>query len=362
MSPRSRALRVVLGAVLVGGMGLSACKKADSATAGAAVEEAVAARVSAPSSRVLRSAVAYVGTVGFERPIKVRSQIPGVVDELIAAEGADVTAGATLTRIVAPEVKARLDQVEAEIRRAEVERAFVCGELEKDERLSQTGAIETIRAETTRKNCASATDAVSAAKARRAEARVVLGRTVEKAASDGRLLEWMVEAGEYVGPGQVLGVLGAGPRLVSVQVSEPDLLRGINTGSQAELRVGELVAKTTVVSVAPRALGPSRSTRVELALPEAMAGIPEGISVGVDFVLAEESTDTALPESAFARGVDNAVFVVESGVARRVEVTRGLSQKGWVAVKTGLKPDQKVVVSNVDGLVDGQRVYAVEVP
>lgn len=362
MSPRSRSLRPYLLPLLFGVAGLGACQAGSAPPSGQVAVEQVAVRVSAPGARALRTTLAYVGTVGFERQIKVRSQIPGVVDELMVAEGAEVRAGGMLTRIVAPEVKARLDQVEAEIRRAEVERAFVCGELEKDERLSQTGAIESIRVDTTRKNCAGATDAVSAAKARRAEARVALGRTVEKAASDGVILEWMVEAGEYVGPGQVLSVLGAGPRLVSVQVSEPDLLQGIKVGSVADLRVGAQAVRTTVVSVAPRALGPSRSTRVELALPAALSAIPEGISVNVDFVLAEESTDTALPESAFARGVDNAVFVVESGVARRVEVTRGLSQKGWVAVKTGLKPDQKVVVSNVDGLVDGQRVYAVEVP
>lgn len=325
------------------------------------VERAVAVRYVAASRGDLHKTLPYVGTVRFDRTVRVSSQIPGVLDEQLSAEGAIVQRGDQLGRILAPELANRVAQVKAEIRRARTERDFVCSTLQTDERLGESGAIEPIHVATTRKNCASATEAVRAAEARGAEVRTARGRTVEQAPEDGQILRWLVEPGEYVGPGKPLVMVGTGPRLVTVRVAEPDLRRGIEVGTGVVLRSGDEEARTSVSYVSPSMTGPSRSTTVEALLPDTLT-LPDGASVDVEFLTDSATNVLIVPERALARDDKGSfVFVADDGNARRIDVTTGLHARGLVEV-SGLPDDAHVITTQIRSLSEGTPLFVVEAP
>jgi multidrug efflux pump subunit AcrA (membrane-fusion protein) len=54
------------------------------------------------------------------------------------------------------------------------------------------------------------------------------------------------------------------------------------------------------------------------------------------------------------------VFVFKDGVVRSREVTTGTAEGDQIEIISGLKPGEKVVVSDVDRLADGTPVVAKE--
>ena len=92
---------------------------------GAQVQEPPqAVRATAPRSGPVVEGRTYLGELAPERSVRVVAQVPGTVVGFDADEGAQVAAGATLVRVTAPDVAARVERVRAERGRAEAERDF----------------------------------------------------------------------------------------------------------------------------------------------------------------------------------------------------------------------------------------------
>ena len=61
-------------------------------------------------------------------------------------------------------------------------------------------------------------------------------------------------------------------------------------------------------------------------------------------------------EAILAEDTEEAVFVIDEGVARRRPVTTGLNSDGRIEVLSGLSPGERVVVVGQSGLKDGSPV------
>lgn len=317
-------------------------------------------RVVAVERGDLLESVAATGTLAWERQVKIRAQAAGVVHELGAREGDNVTGGDILTRIIAPEMKARLEQIDAELRRAEAERAYVCANHETDRRLGDAGALEAARVDNSRKGCTTATDGVRGIEARRAEVRTGLAKLIEKAPDSGIVLEWSVEPGEFVAPGQPLAILGTGKRLVVLLVPETDMQRGVAVGTQALIRLGDVFLKSQVSFISPLAKGPARAVRVEIPWPEEHEAPTAGASVYVSLVMRSATAHAIVPEEAlFLRDGGHWVTAVQDGKSRLVRVEPTV----WSAGRVALEPSftaEKVVVSRPSAVPDATELFVVE--
>lgn len=363
---RARSLSVVVFGLSV--LALSACQR--ESPRGAAVAAPVAVRTVVVRRGAMQETLDYVGTVHSENEVTVLARMAGKVIEIPVAEGEVAVTGAVLARIAAPDTDVRVSRLGGEVGRAEEESAFLCRQARTDRELVKTKAISPIKADTSQQRCDASRSGVRSARASLRELEIVAAKTVEFAPFAGTVLQWVARPGENTMPGRPLLLFGDAPLELRVQVHEKDIARGIAPGMTALVDLGgdEPVA-TKVSFVGPVARGLGRAVEVRLAVPpglpaappgSAQAGLRHGTSVDVRFVLKRLADTRSVPRSAVARTAEgSALFVVADDRLRRVVLTPGLEEAGWVSVGGAVSEGSHVVVGNLDVLRDGQPVYAV---
>lgn len=330
-----------------------------------------AVRVVSPQQREISQRLPYVGTVRSGSEVQILARVAGTVESLPLAEGAKVARGAVVARIEAPELVARHAQTRAEIDRVSAESDYACAVFATDQRLVDKGALTRAHLDSSKRRCLSARAAVGSAAARTAEIRSRLKERTERAPFAGRVLAHLAEPGEHVAPGRPLLLLGSDELELVVSASERDIAFSarnpgstggrIAEGSGVEIRVAGETVHGRVVSVAPRARGKTRTVEVRVALPPGIDA-HHGMSLDVDFIVDRASSSTAVPVEAIVRREDGeALFLVEENVAVERPVTTGPIDGGWIAVSPPLPASARVVVSNLDVLRDGSRVYPVAI-
>jgi RND family efflux transporter MFP subunit len=251
--------------------------------------------------------------------------------------------------------------MDAEVRRAQTERDFLCETYETDRKLGAAGAITMRQVDMSKKACDAATAALSAARAGSREVGATRSKSTEQAPFDGLVLQWLVEPGQNVMPGMPLLLLGNRDLEVRVQVAQRDLERGVHAGIPAMVRSGGEVHRLQVSGVGPMATGPGRTFEVILPLPAELKMAPaHGTSMRVDFLVAEAANSIAIPEKALAKvnGAD-IVFVIDDERARAVKVAPGIRDRGLIEIQGDVAVGAWVAVSNLDLLQNGLHVFAV---
>ncbi|MGM0558441.1 MAG: efflux RND transporter periplasmic adaptor subunit [Myxococcota bacterium] len=326
-------------------------------------ERAVAVRVTEVSPAAFTKSIDYVGTVRAVDQVRITAQVGGTLDELAVDTGDRVEAGDVIARVATPELSARLDGVEAELRRARHEREYACDRFETDQELARDGVLTDAQLDMSRKMCRSSREGVSAAKAKRRELSQRVSDGVVVAPSDGQVLERLASAGEQVGPGRPMVIVGSRDLEVSIPVVESDLMRGIEVGTAVQMTVpGAEPVEAKVTEIAPRGSGPGRTFVATSPLPQMTAARP-GMSVDVSFIIGRGESATLVPRASIsAHGDESFVFLVdEDQRARKERVETGHRVEGRIEVIPSLPAGSRVVTTNVDELDDGDAVYSVEV-
>lgn len=308
----------------------------------------VAVRVAPVRTTPLQRTLDYLGTVASARQVLLAARIQGTVASLGAEEGESVAEGGELATIHAPDL-------EATVARLRADHDYWKRRRDEDVRLAASGAVP-------QDQLAASERASTAAAAALGEAEARLGWTRERSPFAGTVLEWRVEAGQHVLPGQPLLLLGGTDIEVQVPVVAEDVRAGIEVGAPAFLNgPGSETLATVVEEVAPATTGQGRTFVVTLPVPaEAGADWRPGEPVPIRFVLEESTGGAAVPTRAIAgRGESRWVFLVEEGVSRRWEVATGLEVDGWVSIAPAPPRGAMVAVTNVDRLRDGAAVFSV---
>lgn len=312
----------------------------------------------------LQARARYLGQVRPVRRATVLARSAGTLVELPHGEGEYVRARQPVARINAPDASARLARVRAELSRAQAERDFLCERHASDRALGEAGALPPNAVTLAAKNCAVAQHAATAVSAQLHEVELAHARSLEVAPFDGRIVRWMAEPGEEVMPGRPLLSIEDSTHEVVVALSESDLARGLGMGSRARLSLRDgqtLDSQLTDLSI--DVSGPGRTREASIPLPAGFGDIWSGMSVDVDFILAEAPDATAVPRDALQQdATGHVIFVVLGDHIKRLPVTPGLASGGWVAVTPAPQPGARVVVGAPAGLYDGQRVFAVADP
>lgn len=308
----------------------------------------VAVRVAPVRATPLQRTLDYLGTVAPAREVLLAARIQGTVASLGAVEGESVAEGRELAALHAPDL-------EATVARLRADRDYWTRRRDEDVSLAAKGAVP-------RDQLAASERAATAAAAALAEAEARLDWTRERSPFAGTVLEWRVEAGQHVLPGQPLVLVGGTDIEVQVPVVAEDVRAGIEVGIPAFLDgAGKEAIATAVEEVAPAATGQGRTFAVTLPVPtEVGADWRPGEPVSVHFVLEESVGGAAVPSRAVAgRGDSRWIFLIEDGVARRWDVATGLEVDGWVSIAPAPPQGALVAVTNLDRLSDGAAVFSV---
>ena len=182
------------------------------------------------------------------------------------------------------------------------------------------------------------------------------------APSSGTLVTMNATEGGYISNTAPVAVIdGAEQMKAVVQVSEA-LVPKLSAGDTADVSVSAAnqTFEATIRSVERAANMQTRLYTVTLSLPSDTDGLLAGMFADVTFHTdVSENTIVVPTEAVLTRGETQYVFVVESGAAKYVEVTTGLTGNGVTEVLTGLSAGQQLVTVGQAYLNDGDPVRIV---
>lgn len=361
-----RPLALAMGLVAFAGAGAALLGQERADARPGAVPLAPAAltvAVTTPQLVTLPRSLAAQGSVSARDELVIGADANGVrLTTLLADTGDTVRRGQLLARGDDAQLRAQLAQQHALVRQAEVELAQAEANLERADRVQDSG-IYSVEAVQTRRTAAQAAAAkLALAQAQRAELEVRLAHTTVHAPADGVIARRSASVGMVMQPGVELFRLIRDDELEWLAELPDHALLRIQAGAVARIRLDDgRELEGRVRKVAPTIDPRTRNGLVHVALP---AGSPlrAGGHARGEIVVAE-SPMLALPEGVVqVRDGQPFVFTVGAdGVAQRTRIETGSRQRGLVEVTAGLAREARVVATGAGFVKDGERVR-VETP
>lgn len=179
---------------------------------------------------------------------------------------------------------------------------------------------------------------------------------------DGTLVTMNATENNYVSNAMPVAVVhGNDAMKITVSVSEV-LVPFLNAGDVADVYVSsaDVEFPATIRSVERAANMQTRLYTVVLDAPAGVEGLISGMFANVTFRTNVSENALIIPSNAILTSNEvHYVFVVEDGIARRVEITTGLTGTGVTEVLTGLEEGQQLVTVGQAYLADGDAVRIV---
>jgi len=289
-------------------------------------------------------AAEIVYATGVVEPVRWAEVAPlrrGRIVQTCRCEGRVVLEGEVLVRLDASELKARIAELEARLDFAEKELTRAEGLFE--------------RRVATRETLEERISTVAEYRAALGATRTQLSEMEIRSPMAGQVLRLDGEVGEVVELGQTLAWVGQSrPLQVVAEVNEEDIPR-IREGQSAHILADAFPSRNlpaTVGSITPKGDPELKTYRVYLALPDDTP-LFIGMSVDVNVVIRVVPAAVLAPAPAVTGG---AVFTIEDGRARRVEVETGIRGAGAVQITAGATEGLLVVSPVPPDLAPGDRV------
>lgn len=346
-----------VAALLLGSWAVSGCSGGGGAAAGGAGgpggrggRPAMAVPVAAVEARPrdLARVVTVTGPVEPIRSVSVNALAAGTVVRVLVEEGARVSAGQLMAELDSRESAAQLARAEALLANARA--AFERAEQLRERDLTSAADLDAARA------------SYGTAKADAELWRTRHGFTRITAPVAGMVTAKRVEHGGAVSANQAMfEVADDATLVVRVRVSELDVVHldaGREVAVQLDASPGRRIPGR-VRRIFPSADAASRLVPVEVALgrlPRGVVALP-GFLARVEFALENRRGVLAIPAAAV--GVSEGapfVYVVEADTLVRRTVETGMTASGWVEVRSGLSPGERVVSSGHMNLRPGSAV------
>lgn len=341
-------------------------------------EEAKEVEVVSAENRVIRSSILASGQLAYREQVQLRSEVIGKALHVPVEEGDLVSAGDVIVALDPEQFSSLVDQQEANVRLQEIaiERqrvllANVERRVQRQRELFERELVDTNSYEAAENELALASvdlrsrvESLEQARASLAQARDNLAKTEIRSPIDGIIIQLDIKPGEAVIagttniPGSTLAVVAdTSVMLTEVNVDESDIAQ-VRLGQQASIfpaafpDTGMPGVVETIATSAQRAQGQqnlSFEVRIRLTDPDAVDVRP-GMSARAEVHVESSENALAVPLQAILYDEDDAaeeeqpyVFVIEDGVARRRDVTLGLSSDSDMEVLSGLSSGDTVI-------------------
>ena len=388
---------VVLSLAAVGCRpGVSSEAKAAASNDVRTVNATIAAVVEKPISRF----VAATGTLTAEEQADVSAEVAGRVVATPVERGTLVNEGAELIRISDTEVRAQVQEAEANAAQIQARLAFGAGASFDIDRVPEVASAKAsddlARADFARAKMLTERQLLSAADfdrsrtqaeaARRqydiarnnaeqqyqsllaAEARLTLARkaltdTVVRAPFTGAVEQRFVSVGDYVSRGtKAVSVVRINPMRVELTVPG-QYLASLAPGRTVSLQVDAYPGKTFIGKiryVSPSLKADSRALVIEAVVPNETGDLKPGLFATAQIEQASSTPALLVPSAAIRTitGTSRVYVVSREGTVEERIVTTGQTSGDLVEVTNGLTRGETIATSNVAQLGDGVRITA----
>ncbi len=337
-----------------------ACKPAD-AGSGSGAEAAAAIHVqTAPiAEQPMPEYVTLTGTLRGNQESDVAADAPGKVVQTLVERGQLVKRGQVLVTLDARGAALGANAAEAQSKVAQSMLEQAQRECERVKHLLDTKAISQAEYDRQTSDCTGKQYSAQAAQAQSQSAVKLLGDTRVRAPFDGVVGERFVNVGQYVGSTtKVLSIYEADPVRLQITVPEADLAL-VKMDMDVAFSVatfGDEKFHGTVKFMSPNVREATRDLLVEAVVPNHEGKLKPGMFAVAKVALGEHPRPV-VPNAAILRDETGArAFVVVSGQIQERTLQLGSTQGDLVAVLSGVKTGEAVVLSPSADVHDGAKV------
>lgn len=315
-------------------------------------------------SKPVEYAVTAVGSVEAFEQVQVTARVAGAVEKVAFTEGDTVEKGKSLVEIEPSRYQLQVNVAQANYEKALATHREAVAAQQRRESVEKAnpGLIPGEQLESFRTRALAAAADVGAAKSALEQAQLNLRDAYVRAPLSGVIQTRTVQTGQYVQVGTVLATLvRRDPVLLRFAVPEGEAAR-VSVGQVARFKVknveGEAEAKITHVAAAADPTSRMVNVSAEVQGPAADVVRPGSFADVVVPVGGGEKQAPVVPQTSVRPSEKGfLVYVVEGGVAKERVVDLGLrTTEGYVEVKSGLKPGEKLVVRGAEALREGAPV------
>jgi membrane fusion protein, multidrug efflux system len=296
----------------------------------------------------VESGVPVQGTLRPLSDVTLLAPVADVVEQMMVKEGQAVQRGQVLARM-------RMTSIAPAAAGAEAARSVAAADLKRMQNLLRVGAVA-------ERDVESAEAQLKAAEAGAAAARKRLDESTVRAPFTGVIAQRFLQAGDRVGDGDRLFRI--------VNTDELEFTASVTTDALDQLKPGAPVALTVSGAGGRQITGhisrvnatvdeATRQVKVYVTVPNHDHRLAGDMFASGRIVLSRAAATLAIPSGAVkTAGGGQQAWVVANGKLSRCSVGLGLRDelRDLVEVKSGLREGDRVVVSQIEGLVDGQPV------
>ncbi len=313
------------------------------------VRPASVVNVANPRLETVRDRVNAVGSLKALDAIELTTEVSGRVVELNLRSGQRVEKGDLLLR---------LDdrQARADVRVSEAQVADARRQYERARSLRSNNSISQSQVDELRTSLDVAQAQLEAARTRLDNHRITAPFTGVVGLND-------ISMGAYLGSGTAVATLDSTDRMEMGFAIPERFLGQISLGQRVQGRSPTYPGETfsgELVELGTRISELSRTLPVRALIDNPGGKLRPGQFMSASLTLREREALVIPEQAVLMRGADKYVFVAEDGKARRVPVTLGVRQPGWVEVSDGLTEDDPVIITGQDRLSSGDRIEVVD--
>ncbi len=313
----------------------------------------------------VRQTLRLTGTVEARHIAVVATEVAGIVDQVMAPEGANVRRGAALVRLRREPIELRQQAALGQLAEAEARLKSAELKLERTRELRASEVVSTQQVDDATYDTEAWQGRVAQLRAALATLERDLDNTTVRASFSGVIGREHIQVGEWLDIGDpVVELISLDSLEVRLEVPERHF-GGLTPGAEAQVSFEALPALEiagTVRTVVPRADPQSRTFPALISLPNKERRLGVGMLAQVDLTIGPEEPLILVPKDAVVtRDGQSVVFVLgDSAIVHSVEVEPGLGVGQWIAVRGKISAGRLVITRGNEVLQDGYNVAGQE--
>lgn len=313
-------------------------------------------------AKLVPIATDYLATLRSRNSAILQPQVEGDITRIFVHSGEHVQAGAPILEIDPRKQQAALSNQEAALKSKQATLQLAAVDLNRKKQLFAAGVIAKADLDASQTAYDAARADAEAVEAATHEQRVQLRYYTVNAPTEGTVGDIPVKVGDHVSNQTQLTTLDLGGPLEAYVYVPSEKSGAVRMGMPVDLldETGKVVLRTKVSFISPRVDPDSQMLLVKTQVPNTAAKFRNAQQVHVQVVWSERPAPL-IPVTAVSRLSGKIfAFVAETqgqqSVARQRTIEVGDLIGNDYVVLDGIKPGDKVIVSNVQMLVDGMPV------
>ena len=302
-----------------------------------------------------------VGTLEASQEVTIRSEIDGPIVEILFRQGADVKKGEILARFDKAKIQAEIKNLEARINQLQIRLANRRRTLERKRPLVEQDLVSRLQFDELQTEIEEIEAEIVQAQANLTHQEERLSDTIIRAPFDGVIGARDISVGDYLKAGDpVVTVVDLDPLEISFQVPEKFKTK-LFPGKAVLLTVDpypDITFKGTISFISPKVDVNTRTFKVKSMVKNNRPMLNPGMFARVAVITDVHKNALTVPwESVVQTENETYIYVVEDGVARKIQVRLGKINSDWAEVlDTGISQGATVILEGKFSVKDGAKV------